>query len=650
MRSRHGSLIVVVVAVVALLLSWWAFRRSVGQRVEDVVAGRDASAMGPPVEGLVVGMERPFSPIEPGTDEHLFADDVRAILPRLRDTWIGTSAGLRVVGDDGERLYSARSGLLRNDVVALAEEGDQVVVAHGEGGLSLVRGGLVRTLAHRSLVTTALATTDDGVLVGTADEGLLLLQADHLVRVPIEGERDGESWSLEAPRISGIAVAADGAVWVATFDRGVAVRDGDEWRLLATADGLIDPFTTAIAADGERVLVGTQVGLTVFEGSSVRSLGLEQGLPHEHVSAVAVGGESFAVGTFGGGIGRFADGEWSRVDAPDLPSRHVQAVAIDERGGLWVGTRDGLALHDDGGWQILRGPEGPPGPRITAISTAPDSGDRSLWAGTFERGVGHLQEGQWTEYALDDGLPSLEINAIVHHRGVVWVATNAGPAWFADGRFAAHPRLGHLHGKAVVALASDGDSLWMGTTRGVVRLAPDGTVASLGVREGLVNGHVYALARQGDTLWAGTLGGLSALRADGRPDPLATRTVVSAPGGISHNWVNALLATDESIWVGTYGGGVDLHDADGWRQVFPADGEELEVNPGAATWAGDSPVFGTLDRGLLVLDPGGVAGRLLHEDIGLGSPSVTAVHGSDDALWIGTTAGLLRLELGAVAR
>ena len=639
-----------MVLVAVVLLSWWAFRRSVGQRLADVESRRESSTLGPELEGLSAGVERSFEPTEPGADEHLFADDVRALLPRQGEVWIGTSAGLRVVSDDGERLYTAHSGLLRNDVVALAAEGEQVVVAHGEGGISLVRGGLVRTLGHRSLVITALASTEDGVLVGTADQGLLSLRGDHLVHVPIEGELDGEGWSLEKPRITGIAVAGDGAVWIATFDRGVVVRDDEGWRLLGTSDGLIDPFTTSIATDGERVVVGTQVGLTIFEGDAARSLGLQQGLPHEHVSSLAVTADALAVGTFGGGIGRFADGDWTRADAPDLPCGHVQAVAIDERGRLWAGTRDGLSVHDDDGWRTLPGPAGPPGPRITAISTAPETGDRSLWAGTFERGVGRLQDGQWTTYDLDDGLPSLEVNAIVHHRGVVWVATNAGPAWFADGRFAVHPRLGHLAGQAVAALVSDGDALWLGTTRGVVRLAADGSVASLGVREGLVNSHVYALARQGETLWAGTLGGLTALRADGRPDPLNTRNVVSGPGGISYNWVNALLVTEEQVWVGTYGGGVDLNGPEGWRQVFPVGGESLEVNPGAASWVGERPVFGTLDRGLLVMEPTGGSGRLLQAEIGLGSPSVTSVHGRDGALWIGTTAGLLRVDSSVLTR
>jgi len=640
------------IAIVATSLSLWAFRRSVGQRVEDVASGRRTSPTAAVVEGVDAGQERSFDPVEPGADEHVFADDVRALMVRPRETWIGTSAGLRVIGEHGERTYTARSGLLRNDVVALAEDGEQIVVAHGEGGLSLVRSGLVRTLALRSLVTTALAASDDGVWVGTVDSGLLLLQGGDLLRVPIEGGEEGAEWQLDGPRICGLAVDEAGAVWVATFDRGVAVRSEGSWRLIGVEQGLLDPFTTSIAAAGGRVAVGTQVGLTILGEDGAESFGLQQGLPHEHVSSVALADDDLFVGTFGGGLGLFEDGDWSRVDVPDLPSPHVQGVALDAGGALWVGTREGLAVRDSvgGGWRLLRGPAGPPGPRITAVSSAPQEGDPSLWVGTFERGVGRLLEGQWTSYGLDEGLPSLEINAITHHRGVVWVATNSGPAWFADGRFAAHPRLDQLAGLAVSTLLSDGDALWLGTARGVVRLGADGSVASLGVREGLVNGHVYALARQDATLWAGTLGGLSALRSDGRPDPLSTLTVVSGPAGISHNWVNALLATGDQLWVGTYGGGVDLHDRAGWRRVFPAGAETLEVNPAAAGWAGARPVFGTLDRGLLVLEPDGSSGRLLHREIGLGSPSVSAVHGTGDSLWIGTTAGLLRVDPSAVVR
>jgi len=361
--------------------------------------------------------------------------------------------------------------------------------------------------------------------------------------------------------------------------------------------------------------------------------------------------DRLAVGTFGGGVALFEDDDWHTVTAPDLPSGYVQAVTHDRRGRLWVGTRDGLALRDEGRWELRPGPAGPPGSRVTALAIPEAGPEAGLWVGTFERGVGARVGGTWATYGVDEGLPSAEINALVFHNGVLWVATNTGPAYFAEGGFRRHPRLSALVNEAATALHSDGDALWIGTARGVVRMGAAGDVVRTGVRDGLVNGHVYALADGGDRTWAGTLGGLSAVPRGGGPIPEGLDPVLAGPEGLSHAWVNALLTREREVWVGTYGGGLDRFDGRGWARIFPTTaGETLEINPGAAVWVGDRPVFGTLDRGLLVADGDGGGARLLHSELGLGCPSVTALHFDGTDLWIGTAAGLTKVPASQINR
>ena len=646
----------IAVGVVALaLITAWAFHRSIEQRkraVADLAGDESSPAV---LTGVVRGPDVRLEPLAPGDGQHLHLADVRAVLPLHGETWIGTAGGLRVLDDGGgERWYGARSGLLRNDVAALATDGRTVVVAHMEAGLSLVRDDRVRTLSHPDLVPTAVVADGDRFVIGTAAAGLWLLNGDTLAELPIVGEGEDGPWRLERPRITSVARDRDGRLWVGTFDGGLAVREEGLWRLVGTGDGLADPFVTSLATgrhrDRPRVLAGTQVGMTVFDGDRWQIVSLEQGLPHDHVAAVAVPADeeddALAVGTFGGGLGLFEGGDWHAVSVPDLPSPYVQAVSYDDRGRLWIGTRDGLVVREDGAWQDRPAALGPPGPRVTALESTPDG--RGLWVGTFQPGLGRLMDGQWRHYGKADGLPSAEVNALVLHQGVLWVATNAGVAWYGDDGFHQHPRLGALRGVAVTAMLSDEQALWFGSSRGVVRLSAGLDVRTLGVREGLVNAHVYALASAAGATWAGTLGGLSGLQPDGSPRPLDTPRVTAGPGGLAHNWVNAMLAGGDALWVGTYGGGVDRRTDEGWEHVFPTAGETLEINPGAAAWAGERPVFGTLDRGLLVVEPDGTGAHLVDRDLGLASPSVTALHAVDGDLWIGTTAGLQRVAVDAV--
>jgi ligand-binding sensor domain-containing protein len=646
-RTRAAALAALAVVVLAAV-AWWALQRAVDRRFDEIVDRGDAPQAAA-LERVQVSAERTLTASEPGTTEHLHLSDIRSILPTPSGTWIGTTGGLRLRSGDRETIYTARSGLLRNAVAGLAPLGDALVVAHPEGGLSVIRGALVRTVSRPDLVCTSVAASSEGVLVGTADQGLLLWDGEALSPMTIAGGDDDDAWEI-VPRITAVTCDTAGRIWVATFDQGVALRDDEGWHLLGVADGLADPFVTSVAAgtrdDDPVVLVGTQVGATLHHLDRVQAVGLH----HEHVAALAAGDEVLLAGTFGGGLALFESGDWVQITTPDLPSEYVQAVAVDDRSRLWIGTRDGLVLRDEGRWRVLAAPAGPPGPCITAITAVPGGGQPALWAGTFERGVGRLLDGIWARFGSESGLPSPEINALAVHRGVLWVGTNAGAAWFSEGLFHDHPRLAAMRGDAVTALLSDGDALWLGTNRGVVRLSAEGDVARIGVRDGLVNSHVYALARAPGALWAGTLGGISGLRPDGGVAPLDTPTVVAGPGALSGNWVNALLSRGDELYVGSYGGGVDRRAAGTWTHPFPGAGETLEINPGAAAWVEDRAVFGTLDRGLLVVDADGDDGRTLDAELGLGAASVTAVHFDGAELWIGTTAGILRVPASQIAQ
>lgn len=638
-----------ILAVVAIVGTALDLMRDARSRVDRASHPETEPVDGEAWAGVRTAPERRLTPVEPGEGEHPSLGDVRAIANLEDGTWLATTGGLVFVGAGATRIYTARSGLLRNDVLGLALEGQTLAVAHPEEGLSLIRGDRIRTLSHPDLVPTAVAAGGGGFHVGTADRGLLWLEGEILRSVEIEGEGEAGSWILEDPRVTALAVdPGSGELWVGTFDRGVAVRREGGWELLGTSDGLADLFVTSLAvertAEASRILVGTQTGLTLFEEGRHRILGRQEGLPDDHVVAVAASEGRLAVGTYGGGLGLFEGDGWSTTGQPDLPSDYVQALAFDDRGGLWIGTRSGAALRSREGWSVVELPEGPPGPRITALAAAPGTTGGGLWAGTFENGLGHWRDGSWGSLGEEDGLPSREINALVLHRDTLWVGTNAGPAYLADGSFREHPRLAALDGVAVTALASDGEALWLGTSRGVDRLAASGDVDHLGVRDGLVNGHVYTLARLGDRMWAGTLGGLSGLGADGVRDPAGVVTVHSGPAGLAHGWVNALVTGVDRLWVGTYGGGVDLMDGQSWEHLFPAPGETLEINPGAGCRVGDTVLFGTLDRGLLSLPAQGQGGRFLRDDLGLPCPSVTALHMDGTQLWIGTAAGLVTVD------
>ena len=178
----------------------------------------------------------------------------------------------------------------------------------------------------------------------------------------------------------------------------------------------------------------------------------------------------------------------------------------------------------------------------------------------------------------------------------------------------------------------------------------------VGSAQGLPSTDIKALAHDAaGYLWIATADGLA--RHDGigmriwRHDP-------ANPQGLPGNNVQALMVdAADRVWVAVEGAGISVLDAQ--RQGFihyrkathPAIGSD-------DTWAfarrGTTVWFGTYEGGLHRMDANGRIQRYHHEpDAADGLPSDTILALAVDAsgvLWVGTDAGLARLQGGAIQR
>ncbi|MES2857654.1 MAG: two-component regulator propeller domain-containing protein, partial [Pseudomonadota bacterium] len=174
----------------------------------------------------------------------------------------------------------------------------------------------------------------------------------------------------------------------------------------------------------------------------------------------------------------------------------------------------------------------------------------------------------------------------------------------------------------------------------------------VGSSEGLPSTDIKALAHDAaGYLWIATADGLA--RYDGigmqvwRHDP-------ADPQGLPGNNIQALMvdATDR-VWVAVEGAGISVLDAR--RQAFSHYRKATHPAIGSDdTWAfarqGRTVWFGTYDGGLHQLGGDGRITRYHHDPQaadGLPSDTILALApGTDGALWIGTDAGLARLQHG----
>ena len=150
---------------------------------------------------------------------------------------------------------------------------------------------------------------------------------------------------------------------------------------------------------------------------------------------------------------------------------------------------------------------------------------------------------------------------------------------------------------------------------------------------GLVNNHVYTIAANGDTLLAGTLGGMSVLQGERVKTSYST-----ANSALKTNWITAIARSGGEWLAGTYGGGVQRLDAAGVWHTYDSMPANVVVNPNAMVATPRGVYAGTLEHGLLILDPGRQTWRAIRA--GLPSSNVTAILYHDNRLYLGTGNGL----------
>jgi ligand-binding sensor domain-containing protein len=257
-----------------------------------------------------------------------------------------------------------------------------------------------------------------------------------------------------------------------------------------------------------------------------------------------------------------------------LPSNTVEAVGLGEDGRVWVGTRNGLAIFEEGESLILRAPLDPlPDNWVTALHA---DAEGRMWVGT-DAGIAVVEGEAWTTYtAAEVGLDRLRVRAMdVDPAGRVWLGTRSGVAmWDGTAWRTFSPRDGGLSSEVVLALAADdAGRIWMGTERGLAVL--DLTRAEPGWRRytaassPLPSNSVRALEpRPAEGMWVGMDGG--GLCAVEQEEWTCYRTGNSP---LPWNTVAALMVDEEGrVWAATHkpvqvGGAVAVFDGQEW-QVF----------------------------------------------------------------------------------
>ncbi len=593
--------------------------------------------------------------------------------------------------------FTIENGLSQNSVFALVQDNHGFLWIGTLEGLNRFDGYQFKQYKHQPLedsslsdnfVQTLVKDSQGRIWVGTA-AGLNLYDeaSDSFLHYEL-GTPDSKRWEIHSSFID-----HRGQLWLGTQMGLVRYLPGEDRFILVKLDRL-ESSIHAINQDGQNNLwLGTREGLVRYNSETGRAA------------------------------------RYQAADYMGLPSDEVRSLLPDGTGGLWVATKLGLTrfFPDRGSFQpYLPHKDRPQGPAGLDVNVLYRDHHDNLWVGYRSEGLDRLDQntGAFIHYRSDPtDRDSLSHNGVIQlladQSGVLWVGTDVGlnkydPAsddfglarrlttdplcpgcddvralcvdnqnevWLGTyGQGLTHKQSGtaayrhyrhdpqradSLSGNIVWMVQCDShDQLWVGTDTGLSRYLPERDAfrnyPSRGEREGgIANPTTYTFLEdpQGRR-WFGTAGGLSLYRP--QSDDFAT--FLHDPeksSSLSSDKVWCLAAgLDGHLWVGTGGGGLNDFDPESDRSIRygynPEPGQGLPngqiycLLPGRgneALWIGSHAGLARLDYGPTEHF------KVWTEADGLPSSTICALQWDNHGqLWISTKRGLacLQPETGAV--
>jgi ligand-binding sensor domain-containing protein/PAS domain-containing protein len=408
------------------------------------------------------------------------------LLDRSGTLWIGTDTGLIEWREGTRRTWTVEDGLPSNGIQTLFEDSrGRLWVGTRDGGILLDREA--GTIAQQAPAALAIAEDRSGVLWFGALGQLFERSVDGRVTAH-------RLWDPDDGTVKDLMLDREGHLWLAVDGGagGLVRLRKHSVSVLTQPDGVPCESVVPIAGGRDDTLWGGTPcpGAGVFSMANGR---VQQRYPYPAgISSLIVdAGARVWAGTFGGELLRIDGRQLVRQPGPPTESPGpINALHADSAGAIWIGGDRGLFKLQNGSWTSYQTDDGLPGNEIRAIVPDPAGG---FWIGTT-RGLSRYHNGVFTNFAVANGLPPGPVRAIYPDAdGVVWIGTyGGGLSRLKDGRVVAYGTQGGVLDSSVHRIFEDANGhLWMSGDRGIRRASRRDLNAIADGRQAILTGTIY---------------------------------------------------------------------------------------------------------------------------------------------------------------
>lgn len=417
---------------------------------------------------------------------------------------------------------------------------------------------------------TCMLESSTGVLwFGTHNGGLYRYDVATAGLTTFDQLKDGLAHNF----ISTLAEDANGNIWAGTWGGGIS-RLGHDLSItnFSATNGMPDNKVRCILEDAEgNVLIGTnETGLQVFKSDQFVHYDSNNGLPNEQVWAVleTASGTMLAGTNEGVAIRNNTasnDSAWSILlnKSSGLPNNQVRHLKQAPNGRVWIGTWGGGVVS----YELETGATDYDFELNYAIQfgnvTALDIGeDGTVWIGTIDGLLRHTP-GEGTQRITQEldangntiGLPGNDVSMLFveNAQSILIGCRGKGYTRFNPQENSFYSQ--HTTGSFTpTCMLKQGDWLWIGTeSRGLLRTLRDTGITRFTLENGLLSNFVTALSLDAtDQLWVGTNRGLNKLANSG--DQISSYAASEGFTGIEVKPNASYLDRAGQLWVGTVGG------------------------------------------------------------------------------------------------